>query len=148
MTLCRIARPDELPAAAHVYLVAERELNLRLHGPTPRDSPTADEEEEAIALADLAALHEEASHNVWVAVEGDTVLGMASALIRERLWLLTYLFVLPEYQGRGIGRELLTRIHAVGVAAGCTVFSLFASDDPRAWTRYLTLGLTPQPPFI
>ncbi len=51
-------------------------------------------------------------------------------------------------QGRGIGRELLERVHGAGVAAGCDRFTLHASDDPRALTRYLRLGLAPAPPTV
>ena len=49
---------------------------------------------------------------------------------------------------RGIGRALIERCHAFGEEAGCTVFSLFASSDPRAIYRYLRLGLSLQPPTL
>ena len=38
------------------------------------------------------------------------VVAFASAIVRERLWYLSMLFVLPELQGAGVGRELLGRV--------------------------------------
>jgi len=145
----RPASPDDLPAAARVYLLADEESDRRLFGRVLRDPAPPGESEEAGALGDLRRLHAEAPERVWVAVRGDgTVVGVAAAAIRGRHWHLVYLFVLPDEQGHGIGRELLERTHAMGVAAGCDRFTLHASDDPKALTRYLRLGLAPAPPTI
>jgi len=42
--------------------------------------------------------------------DGERPVAFASAVVRERLWYLSMLFVLPEAQGAGIGRELLSRV--------------------------------------
>jgi hypothetical protein len=76
------------------------------------------------------------------------MLGFAAFWIRDHWWFLDYLFVHPDAQNRGVGRALIERCHALGRDAGCTVFSLFASADPRAVYRYLRLGLWPQPPTL
>ncbi len=144
----RPARSDELAAAARVYVLADNDTDQRLHGRSLDEVPRPDDGEETAARDDLALLHADAPDRVWVALRGDEVVGVAAAAIRERHWHLVYLFVVPEAQGRGIGRELLERIHAVGIAAGCDLFSLQASDDPKALTRYLALGLGPHPPSI
>ena len=145
----RPAQVDELRVAARVFLLADAEAERRPYGRVRHCgfAVSAAEEEDRAAAA-LAALHAEAPANVWVALLGGEVVGVAAAAIRERHWLLHYHYVLPTAQRRGIGQELLRRVHAVGVAAGCTVFSLHASHDPAALTRYLALGLTPQPPTI
>jgi GNAT superfamily N-acetyltransferase len=44
---------------------------------------------------------------------GERAVAFASAVVRERLWYLSMLFVLPEAQGAGIGRELLSRVWPV-----------------------------------
>lgn len=144
----RPARPEDLPAAAGVYVRADDELDHRLHGRSLREPAGPGADEAAAALADLRLFRGEGRDRVWVADRGGTVVGVAAAAIRGRHWHLVYLFVLPEAQGRGIGRALLERVHAAGVAAGCDLFSLHASDDPRALSRYLALGLAPQPPTI
>jgi GNAT superfamily N-acetyltransferase len=45
----------------------------------------------------------------WVAEEGSTIIGLVCAVVRDAEWLLTHLYVLPERQGRGVGRGLLER---------------------------------------
>jgi GNAT superfamily N-acetyltransferase len=44
------------------------------------------------------------------AAEGDRIVAFASALVRERLWFLSMLFVLPAYQAAGLGRGLLAQV--------------------------------------
>ena len=139
---------DELLAAAQVYVRADDELDHRLHGRSLREPAPPGAAEEVAALADLVLLHGEGADRVWVALRGGELVGVAAAAIRGRHWHLVYLFVLPEAQGQGIGRALLEQCHAAGVAAGCDRFSLQPSDDPKALTRYLALGLAPQPPSI
>lgn len=49
----------------------------------------------------------------WVAEGGDAeVVGFASASVRDGLWFLAMLFVLPARQGHGIGSALLDRAQA------------------------------------
>ena len=38
------------------------------------------------------------------------VVGFAAAIVREHLWYLSMLFVLPEFQGAGLGRALLAQV--------------------------------------
>ena len=128
--------------------MADDEIDHRLHGRSLRDPPPTGGSDEAVALADLTLFHERAPEQVWVALHRGTVVGVAAAVAHERHWHLVYLFVLPDFQGRAIGRELLTRVHAAGLAAGCDCFTLCASDDPRALSRYLALGLTARPPLV
>ena len=45
----------------------------------------------------------------WAAESGDRLVAWGAAIQRGRWWFLTDLFVLPEAQGRGVGRELLRR---------------------------------------
>jgi len=144
----RPARRGELGAAAHVYLIADDELDARTHGQSLREPPPTHSSEEAEVLADLTLALDESPENVWVAVERDAVVGMAAAIVRERHWQLTYLFVLPAAQRRGIGRLLLAHIHRAGVNAGCDIFTTYPSEDPKALSRYLGLGLFPQPPTV
>jgi len=147
----RAATSADIPAAARVYVLAEDDLLRREHDrPSGLDSPAA-ALDEAAAQDDFRLLLHGAPSQVQVAIGGaggDEVLGVAAFWISESWWFLAYLFVRPDVQGQGIGRALLERCHGVGREAGCTVFSLFASEDPRAVYRYLRLGLTPHPPII
>jgi len=47
---------------------------------------------------------------VVATAEDDRIVAFGSAVLRERLWFLSMLFVLPEVQGAGVGREILARI--------------------------------------
>ena len=49
-----------------------------------------------------------------VAVENDTVVGVAISTLRQPVWFLAYLFVDPACQTRGVGRQLLARALAYG----------------------------------
>lgn len=144
----RRAELADLAAAAQVYLESDTELDMRLFGRVLREPPRPGSSEHAETIDELQLLFDESPDNVWVAVEDQQVVGMASCAIRERQWLLHNFFLLPHAQGRGIGRRLLEAIHQVGVAAGCDIFSLHATEDPKALTRYLSLGLVPQQPTI
>jgi GNAT superfamily N-acetyltransferase len=42
-----------------------------------------------------------------VAEEAGRLVGFTAAWVRDEVWFLSALFVLPERQGRGIGRRLL-----------------------------------------
>ena len=41
---------------------------------------------------------------------GERIVAFAAAVVRERLWFLSMLFVLPEFQGAGLGRALLSQV--------------------------------------
>ena len=40
----------------------------------------------------------------------ERLVAFASAVVRERFWYLSMLFVLPEFQGAGLGRALLRQV--------------------------------------
>jgi GNAT superfamily N-acetyltransferase len=79
----------------------------------------------------------------WVAVEGDTVVGMAEAIRRDSFWGLSMLFVHPAQQSRGLGRRLLDKTMAY--ADGAEVRMILTSPDPRALRRYSQAGLAIHP---
>lgn len=75
----------------------------------------------------------------WVAVDDGRVVGMAEAIRRDGFWGLSMLFVHPESQSRGVGRELMTRV--LDYADGAEVRMIMSSPDPRALRRYALAGL-------
>lgn len=79
----------------------------------------------------------------WVAVDDEGVVGFATSMVRERLWVLATFAVRPGAQGRGIGRQVLELASAYG--AGCDRGLLSASDDPMALRRYHALGFALHP---
>lgn len=78
-----------------------------------------------------------------VAEVGGRVVGFATALRREDVWCLATFALLPEHQGRGIGRPLLDAALAHG--EGCRRGMLSASVDPKALRRYHAAGFVLHP---
>lgn len=74
----------------------------------------------------------------FVAELDGRVVGVAEAIVRERLWCLSLFAVQPGLQGAGTGRALLERAVAYGPvnAAGLIV----SSNDPRALCLYARAG--------
>jgi predicted N-acetyltransferase YhbS len=78
--------------------------------------------------------------------EGEVV-GVAQALIRERLWILAMLTVSPTLQrtGGGDGRALVNA--ALGYDRGTEAGLIMASNDPKALRLYGSSGFTLHPTF-
>lgn len=70
----------------------------------------------------------------FVFERGGAVIGVALALIRERVWFLSLLTVLPDAQSGGAGRALMDCTLAYGRA--CEASTITSSDDPRAEHLY------------
>ncbi len=74
----------------------------------------------------------------WVAVDGERVVGVALALEREGVWILSLFAVEEEYRDAGVGRKLLDR--ALDYAEGCKGAMLASSTHPAAMRRYALAG--------
>jgi GNAT superfamily N-acetyltransferase len=80
----------------------------------------------------------------WVAVsDDDEPVGVAESIRRGDFWGLSMLFVDPEFQSRGVGRQLLDA--TLGYASGAQVRMIQSSTDPRAMRRYALAGLAMHP---
>jgi len=79
----------------------------------------------------------------FVAVAGDTVVGVALAAVRERIAFLAQLHVVPDHQGRGIGGRLLAATMDYAGRAGGMM--LHSSLDPQAMRCYSRAGFTLEP---
>lgn len=144
--IIRQAAGDDFAAGATVYVEAEDDLATSRRQRPRWPSAAVREAERAAAEEDLAALARHPSDLAIVAERDGRVVGVGGIIVRERHAHITYLFVRPDWQGQGIGRAVLHQLAAH--AAACDLLSLHASPDPRALTRYLTLGLRPMPPTV
>jgi GNAT superfamily N-acetyltransferase len=75
----------------------------------------------------------------WVAETEGRVTGYARSIVRGSVRELTELFVLPEAQGAGIGRELLGRVFPAERGRNRIIV---ATTDPPALASYLRAGVT------
>src|SRR5439155_1484151 len=46
---------------------------------------------------------------LWVAQDGDTIIGFGFSWMAEKFWCLSQLFVRPETQAKGVGQALLSK---------------------------------------
>jgi ribosomal protein S18 acetylase RimI-like enzyme len=82
----------------------------------------------------------------WVAVDGDRVAGVALALVREGVWVLSLFAVAGEYRDEGLGKRLLDR--ALLYAEGCHGAMIASSTHPAAMRRYALAGFSLQPTLM
>ena len=79
----------------------------------------------------------------FVAVDGDTVVGVAESIRRGSFWGLSMLFVHPETQSHGLGRRLLEA--ALAYSRDADIRMIMTSTDPRAVRLYSSAGLAVHP---
>ena len=82
----------------------------------------------------------------WVAVDGDRVAGVALALVREGIWVLSLFAVAEEYRDEGLGKTLLYR--ALLYAEGCHGAMIASSTHPAAMRRYALADFSLQPTLM
>ncbi len=76
----------------------------------------------------------------------ERIVAFASAVARERLWYLSMLFVLPDYQRSGLGRRLLDSVLPMdGTMARATATD---SAQPISNALYAMYGVAPRMPLL
>ena len=139
----RPARPDELGACAEIWRTSINDYIVPLgqHEIPP-------ESNQVIRL--FTHLQSTDPDRFVVATESvggeERVVAFASAVERERLWHLSMLFVLPERQGAGVGRELLARV--LPEDGGTARSTATDSAQPISNALYATYGIVPRMPLL
>lgn len=82
----------------------------------------------------------------WVAEDDSGLIGLATSLRRETMWILSSFAVRGDVQGRGVGARLLEA--ALTYSQGCVRGMIDASQDPRALRRYHQAGFTIHPHML
>jgi GNAT superfamily N-acetyltransferase len=81
----------------------------------------------------------------FVAEESGQVVGFTAAFVRGDVWFLSALFVRPEWQGRGIGKRLLSRVWGEGYRRRITITEAL---QPVSTASYARRGLIPTTPIL
>jgi GNAT superfamily N-acetyltransferase len=96
----RPAKPEDLEEAERVVQQSANALRVR-HGRQPWPAPPPTAFPKFCLARDPSGL--------WVAVDGDTIVGFGFSWMTEKFWFLLQLFVRPETQAKGIGQALLSK---------------------------------------
>jgi GNAT superfamily N-acetyltransferase len=149
----RPAHPDELEACAAVFRSALNGYLVPLgQAEVPEDSQrvvrlfahlrAGDPERFLVATVPADGREVDAP----VGIDGDRIVAFAAAYVRDHVWFLSMLFVLPDFQAAGLGRRLFraaegpepSPIRAVGTD----------SAQPISNALYARLGLVPRMPLF
>ena len=80
----------------------------------------------------------------FVAEEAGQVIGAAFSWARGHIWFLSHLFILPPYQGKGIGGTLLELALQHGITSGATVRAVITmAFNPASIALYMKAGMYP-----
>jgi GNAT superfamily N-acetyltransferase len=129
---------DAVAVRTVVELAAEQLERREGREPQPRN-----EEQRERFLRGLRRFVERDAAGAWVAADGGSVAGMVTSIRRGSFWGLSMLFVDPERQSQGLGRQLLDA--AMTSASDAAVRMILSSSDPRALRRYSMAGLDIHP---
>ena len=129
----------DVAAAEVVWQEAFADMRARVHLPA---RPHDDEQAERTRRR-LQYFLESDPGGSWVATWHDEVVGLAQAIRRGQLWILSLFGVTVQVQGRGVGRQLLDRV--LGYAGPDAPGLILSSCDPRAMRRYVTAGFALHP---
>ena len=136
----RPARPDEIEVCAGIWRIAINDYIVRLGQPEMPDDvgPTA-------RLFTHLQSSDPGRFLVGLDPE-ERVVAFTAAVVREHLWYLAMLFVLPEHQGQGIGRRLLELARPdEAVTARATATD---TAQPISNALYASLGIVPRVPLL
>jgi GNAT superfamily N-acetyltransferase len=155
----RPVRSDELAACAEVWRDGINDYTRRLNQPdVPPETASllrlyahlqsTDPERFVVATMPATETRGEAGGAGSAdGAGGERIVAFAAALMRERLWFLSMLFVRPGLQGAGLGRALLAR---VAPADGEASFRATATDSaqPISNALYASAGIVPRIPLL
>ena len=96
----------------------------------------------------LAHLARTDPERFWLAAEGERIVGFGSAWTRSELRFLSGLFVLPGWQGRGVGRGLLERAMDTDRWADGTMAVISSAANPISNRLYARRGMYPLMPVL
>lgn len=144
--LVRPMREEDLPACETItrdaYFGVDRATYQRSW---PDPSPRSDAGREAWLAKSRHKLTTDPG-GCWVAEEDGVVVGLATSLRRELMWILCSYAVAPAAQGRGLGTLLLDA--AVHYGDGCLRGMFVASQDQGALHRYRKAGFDLHPQMM
>lgn len=132
----RPIEPGDLEACAQIFYASDDDLMLKRGLPrTPRNQ---------VALLRLFGhISATSPHRAWLAEQDGRPIGFAMSAERDDLVFLAFLFVLPDAQARGLGRQLLERSMNGAQRRAVSIFSV----QPVSAALYAMYGMVPRVPM-
>lgn len=149
-TIYRLAQESDLERTYEVFVRATSDLLVRRNLPPIPYSGAAPPR--PLAFRRHALIHDR--QRFWVAQDGGAVVGFGVATLRESLWYLAALHVMPGYQNRGIGQQLLRLCRSgadapePGLAPPKTRIVISDSLNPDSNALYAKYGLYQWVPLL
>jgi GNAT superfamily N-acetyltransferase len=135
----RPAKPEDLEEAERVVQQSGNALRVR-HGKQPWPAPPP------IAFPSFCLAQDPSG--LWVAEDGDTIVGFGFSWMTEKFWFLSQLFVRPETEAKGIGQALLSKTLMQAERNGAANRALITPAYNIVSTGlYLKNGLYPREPL-
>ena len=148
----RAARRDDLETCAAIWRTALNDYLVRLAQPEIPDdigpivrlyNHLLDTDPSTFVVA------ERANGGPPGASEGGSrIEAFVAVVVRDGLWFLSMLFVLPHAQGRGLGRQLLEAVSRRGSATDGVRATATDSLQPISNALYASLGIVPRLPLF
>jgi GNAT superfamily N-acetyltransferase len=133
----RHAKMEDIQAVSDVYWASVSEV-YRVHGFGTEHSVY-----HPVNPYYAFALREE-PEGFFIAEDAQKVVGATISWVRGSLWFLSHLFILPEYQGRGIGKVLLNRTLENCIRVGADLLSVITmAFNPASIALYMGKGMYP-----
>ena len=138
----RLATEADLENTYKVYLNANQDLNRRIGRSVDLEKHTLPTR--ALAVRRNALRYD--AERFWIAEFGKSIGGFGLAIRRRSFWYLAALHVLPEFQGCGVGSELVRRCLGDLQGSDRKIPLLTTSDSANLASTglYLRFGLLPQ----
>lgn len=143
----RPARREDLPACARIWRLAINDYIERLNQPPIPDDLASITTQYGHLLDTDPARFVVATRPDAEEPTGERVVGLVAAIVRDPLWFLSMLFVLPEEQGIGLGRTLLERV-LPEPGAGLCLGTAIDSAQPISMALYSQYGMLPRLPVL
>src|SRR2546425_12252803 len=137
----RLARSEDLDRVAAVFSTSIDDLDKKhgfIHEPTPKSPPNPQ----------LAFWLRKDPSAFWVAEDKGRLVGYTFSFLRGSLWFLADLFILPTYQGKGIGKSLIQR--TLGSWRGRRIANralITQAFNRSSVSLYMRFGMLPRQPL-
>lgn len=145
----RPARVDELEACARIWYDSINDYLVRLNQPDwPFEPRAITALYRHLQTTDpdrfLVAVRPDPSDD---APDGERIVAFVAAFVRGSQWFLSMLFVLPEEQSTGVGRQLLERVLPAS-DSGLALATATDSAQPISNALYARYGMVPRMPLL